>query len=307
MKNLNEKPIVACSMARIVNRPESFETMQRIGPKVCITTASSAGFLGFQSSVQTGILPMAGRWGGGSMHMEEELNPIREIQYTMWESWQAHDAFHETKFEQFFELCGHCLSMVVEGPWEPVYEVVQGRMPPVRGMGQIAGLAADLQKEKELVRFVTPQRCVAFAEHTVLPGHEDAFEKGAIDTMEALSDAPGFLGYMILKQMGVCAIGSFMFDPESMALAKQTLGANAPKDPKPQFNTPDMKPQPSEYVIHSEWEAVEMARMGFGRTLVNSRIRKIHDEGVMTHLGRGPYIVFFKPIMEEDTWRPMIS
>jgi len=305
--NPNGNPIIACSTARIVNSPESFETMQSIGPKVCIATAGAQGFLGFQSSVQTGVLPMAGRWGGGKIHMEEELNPIREIQYTMWESWQAHEKFHETKFEQFFELCGHCLSMVVEGPWEPVYEVLKGHMPPVRGMGQIAGLAADLQRGKNLVRFVTPQRSVAFAEHTVLPGHEEVFEKGAIDTMEALSDAPGFLGYMILKQIGVCAIGSFMFDAESMALAKQTLGANPPKNPKPQFSTPDMKPHPTEYVIHSEWEAVEMGRMGFGRTLVNSKIRKIHDEGVIAHLARGPYIVFFKPIMEEETWRPMIS
>ena len=303
----NEKPIVACSMARIVNSPESFENMQSIGPKVCITTAGAQGFLGFQSSIQTGILPMAGRWGGGKLHMEEELNPIREIQYTMWESWQAHETFHEEKFAQFFELCGHCLSMVVEGPWEPVYEVVKGHMPPVRGMGQIADLAEDFQRKKEFVRFLTPQRTVAFSEHTVLPGHEKAFEKGAVETMEALSDAPGFLGYMVLKQIGVCAIGSFMFDPESMALAKQTLGAHPPIDPKPQFITPDMKPHPAEYVIHSEWEAVEMGRMGFGRTLVNRKIRKIHDQGVMTHLARGPYTVFFKPIMEEETWRTMIS
>jgi sulfur oxygenase/reductase len=238
--------------------------------------------------------------------MEKELNPLREIQYTMWESWEAHEQFHENKFERFFELCGHCLSMVVEGPWEPVYEVVKGVMPPVRSMGQIAGLAADLQQNTELTRFVTPRRCVSFAEHTVLPGKEEAFEKGAIETMEALYDSPGFLGYMILKQIGVCAIGSFMFDPESMALAKQTLGAHPPKDPKPQFKTPDMRPHPTEYVIHSEWEAVEMARMGFGRTLVNSRIRKIHDEGVMAHLARGPYIVFFQPIMEEHTWRSLI-
>ncbi len=105
-------------------------------------------------------------------------------------TWQAHEGFHKAKFEQFFQLCGHCLSMVVAGPWEPVYEVVKGHMPPVRGMGEIAGLAEDLQRKEEFVRFVTPQRCVAFAEHTVLPGHEEAFEKGAVETMEALSRIP---------------------------------------------------------------------------------------------------------------------
>lgn len=300
-------PIIACSMARITNTPESFATMQSIGPKVCITTADSEGFLGFQSSIQTGILPLSGRWGGGSLHIEKELNPIREIQYTMWESWEIHEEFHEKKFERFFELCGHCLSMVVEGPWEPVYEVVKGHMPPIRGMGQIAGLAADLKREEEFVRFVTPQRCVAFVEHTVLPGREQDFEKGAVETMEAMSDSPGFLGYMILRQIGICAMGSFMFDPESMALARQTLGAHPPPNPKPQFRTPDVKPNPAEYVIHSEWEAVEMARMGFGRTLVNRKIRKIHDDGVMAHLAKGPYVGFFQPIMEEETWRPMIE
>lgn len=68
----HEKPTIACSMAGIVNSPERFERMQSIGPKVCIAIASAAGFLGFQSIVQTGILPMAGRWGGGKLHMEEE-------------------------------------------------------------------------------------------------------------------------------------------------------------------------------------------------------------------------------------------
>ncbi|MHB8789764.1 MAG: sulfur oxygenase reductase family protein [Desulfobulbaceae bacterium] len=37
--------------------------------------------------------------------------------------------------------------------------------------------------------------------HTVVTGREKAFEKGAIETMEALSDATGFLGYMILGVM----------------------------------------------------------------------------------------------------------
>ena len=117
------------------------------------------------------------------------------------EHWQDHDEFHERQFDQIFELCSSCLGMVIEGPWEPVYSIIKAKMPDVRSMGQIADLANDLQKEKEFVRFATPQRCVAIAEHTVAPGKEKAFEKGAIETMEALSDSTGFLGYMILKQI----------------------------------------------------------------------------------------------------------
>jgi sulfur oxygenase/reductase len=41
--------------------------------------------------------------------------------------------------------------------------------------------------------------------------------------------------------------------------------------------------------------------------LVNHRIRKLHDEGVMAHLIHGPYIMFFQPMMEEPGWRDYLS
>ena len=302
-----ESPIYcALNMSKVANNEESFRLMHKVGPRVCITTATHPGFVGFQANIQTGILPLAGRFGGGKVHMEKELNPIRNYQYTMWRRWEDHDQFHMQQFDRVFELCGSCLSMVIEGPWEPVYRVVKAKMPPIRSMGQITDLAGDIQQKKGLIRFATPQRCVAMAEHTVMPGKEKAFEEGAIATMEALSDSTGFLGYMILKQIGVCALGSFMMDPTSMAESLQTLGANPPKNPKPLFQTPEAVPSPPEYLIHSEWDAAEMAQLGFGKVLVNTRIRKIHDDGVMTHLIRGPYIMFFQPMMEEPGWRSML-
>jgi len=68
--------------------------MKKVGPRVCVTTATHPGFVGFQANIQTGILPLAGRYGGGKVHMEKELNPIRNYQYTMWKSWEDHDEFH---------------------------------------------------------------------------------------------------------------------------------------------------------------------------------------------------------------------
>jgi sulfur oxygenase/reductase len=220
----------------------------------------------------------------------------------MWKSLDDHDEFHAQQFDRIFELCGSCLSMVVEGPWEPVYTIVKAKMAPIRSMGQIAGLAGDIQQKKEFIRFATPQRSVAIAEHTVAPEKEKAFEKGAIETMEALSDSTGFLGYMILKQIGVCELGSFMLDPVSTAETLQTLGANPPKNPLPLLKTRDAMPSPPEYLIHCEWDATEMAQLGFAKVLVNHTIRKIHDDGVMAHLIRGPYIMFFQPMMEEPGW-----
>ena len=86
-----------------------------------------------------------------------------------------------------------------------------------------------------------------------------------------------FLGYMILKQIGVCALGSFMLDPTSTGEALQTLGANPPKNPEPLFKTPEGMPSPPEYLIHTEWDTVEMGRLGFAKVLVNHRIRRIHE------------------------------
>jgi len=303
-----ESPVyLALNMSKVANNEESFRLMHKVGPKVCITTATHPGFVGFQANIQTGILPLAGRYGGGKVHMEKELNPIRNYQYTMWKRWEDHDEFHARQFNRIFELCGSCLSMVIEGPWEPVYRVVKAKMPPIRSMGQITDLGADMQKQKEFIRFATPRRCVAMAEHTVMPGREKAFEDGAIATMEALSDSTGFLGYMILKQIGVCALGSFMLDPKSMGESLETLGANPPKNPKPLFATPDANPSPPEYLIHTEWDAAEMAQLGFAKVLVNHGIRRIHDEGVMAHLIKGPYIMFFQPMMEEPGWRALLS
>jgi sulfur oxygenase/reductase len=222
-----ESPIyLALNMSKVANNEESFRLMKKLGPRVCITTASHPGFLGFQANIQTGILPLAGRYGGGKVHIQKELNPIRNYQYTMWKHWQDHDDFHQKQFDRVFELCSSCLSMVVEGPWEPVYRLVDAEMPPITSTGQITELAGDLQFKKDFIRFATPMRCVAMAEHTVKPGQEKILEKGASETMEALSDSAGFLGYMILKQMGVCALGSFMLDP------------------KPLFKTPEAVPSP---------------------------------------------------------------
>ncbi len=259
-----DSPIyLALNMSKVANNEESFRLMKEVGPMVCITTATHPGFVGFQANIQTGILPLAGRYGGGSLHMEKELNPIRNYQYTMWKQWQDHDEFHRQQFDRAFELCSSCLSMVIEGQWEPIYSIVKAKMPPIRSMCQITDLGADMQQQKAFIRFATPRRCIAFAEHTVKPGKEAEFEQGAIDTMEALSEAVGFLGYMILKQIGVCALGSFMLDPTSMAESLQTLGSNPPKNPKPLFATPEARPSPPEYLIHREWEAVEMAQLGF--------------------------------------------
>jgi len=174
-----ESPIyLALNMSKVANNEESFRLMKKVGPRVCITTASHSGFVGFQANIQTGILPLAGRYGGGKVHMQKELNPIRNYQYTMWKYWQDYDDFYQKQFDRVFELCGSCLSMVVEGPWEPVYRFVDTKMPPVRSMGQITELAGDLQFKKDFIRFATPMRCVGWHSTRSSPGKKRSLRKG---------------------------------------------------------------------------------------------------------------------------------
>ena len=71
----------------------------------------------------------------------------------------------------------------------------------------------------------------------------------------------------------------------------------------PDYKMADARPTPPDYLVHTEWDSPELAKLGFAKVLVNHRIRKIHDDGVMAHLIKGPYIKFFRPMMEEPGWR----
>lgn len=301
-KSSQGQPYIAINKSHVLNTPESFRSMREIGPKVCILTAESPGFLGFQAQYQIGVIPLAGRYGGAALHMEQALNPIRNYQYTVWESAEAHEGFHREHFARVFELCVACFDMVVEGPWEPIYSIVAGRMPPVRtgatllGAGEAGAAGA----------FAPPQRIVALAEHEVKPGEEAAFEAGAIATMEAIAGSTGYLGHMILKEIGVNPWGSFMLDPQSWMKMLETLGANPPEDPRPLFEASQAAPTPARYLVHSEWESAELAQLGLGKVLVNREIRRLHMEGVLAHLIRGPYIMLFQPMFEDPSWRARV-
>lgn len=309
MSDSNSNPIIAINQAKIANRPESFETMMKVGPKVCITTASHPGFLGFEQLLQTGIHPMAGRFGGGAMDMRDTLNPMGMYQYTVWKDVHAHEEMHHDNFDTIYELCGSCLDMVVEGPWEPYYEVVGSDLPNLVSMTDVpSALGRSFAAQQPVPKVaLASQRSVVVGDHWVMHGHEPDFEAGARATLEWMKqNVPGMVGWMILKQIGVSAIGSFQLDPEGML--KATLGANPPayntNYGDQVHDTPPIPPQtPLQYLVHMEWESPEHAHMGLGHAMVDYELRQIHNEGVLRHLDRGPYYMVFAPMMEQGMWR----
>lgn len=288
---------VVINKSKVVNDPSSFKLMMEVGPKVCITTASHPGFLGYENSLQIGVLPLGGRYGGAKIHMEKELNPIGMFQYTFWRSWQDHEDFHQKEFDRVFELCSHCLSMVVEGPWEPIYEIVAAKMPYPAGE-----MMAQATRS-----FANPERVVVVAEHSVREGKERDFEKGVPQVLEMISQSPGFLGYMLLKAIGVSALGSFQLAPGALMEALQTLGAHPPKAKKGNFSPLEAAPRPTEYIVHTEWETPELAHSGLAKVLVNHQIREAHNEKVLSHVLRGPYLMLFRPMMEDPSWRKHLA
>ena len=307
--NTLTNPIIAINQAKIANRPESYATMMKVGPKVCITTASHPGFLGFEQLIQTGIHPMAGRYGGGAVDMRETLNPIGMYQYTVWKDVLSHEQMHHDNFDTIYELCGACLGMVIEGPWEPYYEIIQSDLPTLISMTDVPQALGDAFARQQPVPKValSGQRSIVVGDHWVMKGHESAFEQGAVETLTWMkANVPGMIGWMVLKQFGVSAIGSFQLDPEG--LLKATLGANPPK-----YNTnygskvhdkPPIPPQsPTQYLVHIEWESPEHGHSGLGYTMVDYALRQIHNNGVLAHLDRGPYYQFFAPMMEQGMWR----
>lgn len=306
--NQDSNPVIAINMARIVNTPESYETMKKVGPKVCIATASNPGFLGFDQLLQIGIHPMAGRYGGGALDMRTTLNPFGMYQYTVWKDVFSHEDMHYQQFDTIYELCHQCLSMVVEGPWEPLYEVVASDLPPVMSITDVPyEMGADLGHGHPMPKIALPSRTIVIGDHGIMEAHEQAFEEGVIAVLRWLKDeAPGMIGWMLLKQLGVSAIGSFQFDPEGMI--KPTLGANPPRyatnyGDQPTHEPPIPAETPAQYFVHMEWENPEYAHQGIGKTLVNYQLRQMHNNGVLAHVNRGPYYMLFESMMEEGSWR----
>ncbi|MHB1038277.1 MAG: sulfur oxygenase reductase family protein [Pirellulales bacterium] len=309
MGNEKRNPIIAINQSKIANRPESYETMKEVGPKVCITTASHPGFLGFEQLLQVGVHPMAGRYGGSAMDMRETLTPMGMYQYTVWRDVFSHEEMHHQNFPTIYELCGHCLGMVVEGPWEPYYEIVASDLPQLVAMTDIPTVMGSAFAQQQRVPKVAlpSQRIVILGEHWIIDGREVEFEAGVAETLAWMkSNVPAMIGWMVLKQFGVSAIGSFQLDPEGMLTA--TLGANPPK-----YNTnygsevPTQPPIPAQtpvqYLVHMEWESLDYAHMGLGHAMVDYELRKIHNDGVLRHLARGPYYMVFAPMMEQGLWR----
>ncbi|MCY0881592.1 MAG: sulfur oxygenase reductase family protein [Firmicutes bacterium] len=293
-------PIVAINQAKVVNEPDSWRAFNAVGPKVCMVTANHPGFLGFQNHLQIGVFPMGGRYGGAHMDMHDVLNPLGLRQYTMWKSRQDHDEMHYQQFDGIFRLCSGCLGMVVEGPWEPVYEIIDHKLPQNVAMTDVpSALGKAFISGEDMFAVSQPygKRVIAAGDHSIIPDQTAAFESAVHDLMNMFFEVPGFLGYMLLKQIGASAIGSMQLNPKGFNQILQTTGDYPPRDKDGNFETPDAKAEPDQYIVHMEWQDLDTAMMGISRVVINRRFRDVHDKVLATVI-QGPYITLWNPLME---------
>jgi len=323
VRGIKKGAALAINQAAIINVPSSFEKMARVGPKVCLTTANEPGFLGFHAFLQTGVHPFGGRFGAAELVMADsmeaamesplniKLNPLNLWQYTVWEDPESHERMHYEQFDRIFELCAGCLDMVVDGPWEPVYRIIEADMPPLVGMTDVPRVMGDAMAQQQRAPKVrlAMKRLIALGEHSVLDGKEDDFVDGTIRTLGMLKEnAPGMIGWMILEKVGESALSTFQLSPPAFWESLETLGANPPKLRRTNYGefgkdyTEPPIPQsgPKQYLVHMEWESPETLLFGLSLNGVNPELRKVHDEGVMANLGRlPPYYRVFAPAMED--------
>jgi sulfur oxygenase/reductase len=305
------RPYVAINMAELKNEQRTFELFNSIGPKVCMVTARHPGFVGFQNHVQQGILPFGNRFGGAKVDMMKESSSIIILQYTFWKNWQDHEEMHKQNWSFLFRLCYSCMSQVILGPWEPLYEIIYADMPLNTEMSDFTALVGKKFAEgKPLDIPVISQpygkRVVAYAEHTVKPGREKEFENAIIETLKMFKRAPGFLGAMILKEIGVSPLGSFQFGAKGFHELLETEGIEVPDPNDVTFNAPEAKSYPPNYIVHLEWANEEALQFGMGRVLVSPEYRRVHDEALNT-LIRGPYVRVLRPVMEGTFWREYLN
>jgi sulfur oxygenase/reductase len=192
-----------------------------------------------------------------------------------------------------------------------VFEIIDIDLPPLMGMTDVPSeLGASFAQQQPVPKVrLHSKRMIVTADHGIMDGHEAAFEQGARETMQFMKEhTPGLVGWMLLKPLGVSAIGSFQLAPEQAIQALSTLGANPPDyrtnygDTWKLDHLPPIPPEkPSNYVIHMEWDSPEAAQSGLAMAFTSPALRKIHNPGVLAHVNKGPYYTVFAPMMEEQS------
>ncbi len=292
---------VAINRVLVKNDPNLMSMMKQASSKMCLTTALTPGFMGFDLMRQSGSCPMGMRWGA-STDMSSELSHIWIDQMTYWDSVEAHELFHETFEDVVVDTCARCGEVLLEGPEEPVYRIVHSDLPKLissnqwldkKESGNAAGYAID-----------SGETVTVMATHRVRPGKEAEFEQGEIETMQMLMESPGMIGFQILKRIGLSTLGSGHATVESMLEdLKDSSGSKLQRTAE----VWEGYTVPAEYLVMVEWESLQYAQGNMPHVNVKPRLLHVHGTKVLNNCLHMPNVRMSNSMFREQTNREVLN
>lgn len=292
---------VAINKVLVKNDPNLMSMMKQASSKMCLATALTPGFSGFDLMKQLGNCPMGMRWDASS-DMGERLSHIWIDQFTYWDSVEAHEDFHETFEDIVVDTCARCGDVLLEGPIEPVYRVVKSDMPKLISNNQWN--QKDAEGKTKGYAIDSGKTVTVMATHKIKPGKEAEFEEGEIATMEGLKETTGMLGYQILKRIGLSTLGSGHATVESiMEDMKDSSGTKL----KRTAEVWEGYTIPAEYLVMVEWESLCDAQSGMPHVNVKPELLFQHGPKVLNNCLHMPDVKIADSMFREQTYREILN
>ncbi|HIO92963.1 MAG TPA: sulfur oxygenase reductase, partial [Leucothrix mucor] len=286
---------IAVNRVLVKNDPNLLSMMKQASSKMCLATSLTPGFRGFDLMKQLGTCPMGMRWDA-STDMGDRLSHIWIDQITYWDSWEAHESFHETFEDVVVDTCARCADVLLEGPEEPVFRVVASNLPTLISMNQWMQKQAAGKSENYFID--SGKTVTVMATHKVRPGKEAEFEENEIKTMEMLKATNGMVGYQILKRIGLSSLGSGHATVESMMEDMKDSSGSKLKRTAEVWEGYTI---PAEYLVMVEWESMCAAQGGMPHVNVKPEILFTHGPGVLDNCLHMPTVRISDSMFREQT------
>lgn len=292
---------VAINRVLVQNDPNLMSMMKQASSKMCLTTALTPGFKGFDLMKQRGSCPMGMRWGA-STDMGEDLSHIWIDQITYWDSWEAHENFHETFEDVVVDTCAKCGNVLLDGPEEPVFRVVHSDLPKLISQNQ--WLQRSAQGKADGYAIDSGETVTVMADHIIKPGAEAEFEAGEIQTLTGLKETAGMVGFQILKRIGISTLGSGHATTESMM---EDLKDSSGSKLKRTAEVWEGYTIPAQYLVMVEWESMEAAQRGMPHVNVKPQLLFTHGPKVLDNCVRMPSVRISDSMFREQTYREVLN
>ena len=294
---------VAINRVLVENDPNLMSMMKQASSRMCLATALTPGFRGFDLMKQIGSCPMGMRWGAKS-DMREELSHIWIDQFTYWDSCEAHEDFHETFEDVVVDTCAKCGDVLLDGPEEPVYRIVKSELPKLISRNQMLKRGFENDGNTTGYALNSGETVTVRAQHIIRHGKEEEFEAAEVQVMEMLKETSGMIGYQILKRIGLSTLGSGHATVESMLEDMKDSSGSKLKRTAEVWEGYTL---PAQYLVMVEFESLHAAQVGMPHVNVKPEILYIHGSKVYNNCIRMPSVYISDSMFAEHSYREILQ